>query len=269
MLNIKLNWLRARIYHNLKSLIIKGDKLDSRTLEIELAHALGMEHHGDKNHHADAVGGNVAVSIKTIGLSPVINKTVERSRDFHTHPDKFFGPKYAKKHDTWTNGIEVVQRRQALKEIDDVNAPADVVGRATIDGFKESQEASHLNYGTNQTYEAVWVHGYNRTKDEYISTIYFDEYKQLNPDTMDWRRTISGVDGYQFIDGKMMKVMTRLNGNVPRHATCFKEYKNLTEYNKMVTFAVPMPKPHVFDEEALTSEIDEYYSKKDINSNKE
>ena len=265
MLTFKLEWLRARIYHNLKSLIIKGDKLDSRTLEIELAHALNMDHCGDKNYHADAVSGDIAVSIKTIGVSPVINKTVEKSKDFHTHPGKFFSPKYTKKHDLWTNGIEVVQRRQALKDIDDVNSPAEVVGRATINGFKESQDASHLNYGTKKTYEAIWVHGYNRTKEEYISSIFYDEYQQLNADTMDWRRTISGVDGYQLIDGKSMKVMTRLNGNVPRHATCFKEYKNLISYTNVVSFSVPVPKPHVFDEELLTKEINEYYAKKEIN----
>ena len=261
MLKFNIDWFRARLYHNLRSLILTGDKLDSRTLEIELTRALGMEHQGDSNHHADAVGGDVAVSIKTLVLKPHILKHAEKSRDFHTNTEKFIGSNYSRKHDLWTNGIEVVQRRQAL-DMDDVNASAEEVGRATLAGFKESQDISHARYGTKHTYEVIAVHGYNRTKDEYLTSVYIDEYKPPNADTMDWRRTISGVDGYQLIDGKYTKVMSRTNGNCPRHATCYKEYKNLIKYTNVTHMAVPIPKQHDFDEAAITKEITDYYARK-------
>ena len=261
MLKLNINLFRAKLYHRLKSLLIEGDKLDPRTLEFELSRALDMEHKGDTNRNADAINGDIAVSIKTLFLTPKILKNPKNSRDFFTHPEKFLGSKYSKKHDFWTNSIEVLQRRQSLN-MDDVNCPAEEVGRATIAGLKKSQEVSHAYYGTSKTYEAFAVHGYNRNGNEYQTSIYIDEYKALNPDTMDWRRTTNGVDGFQMIDGKYTKVMTRLNGNISYQGTCYKEYKNLLKYTNVIHISVPLPPLHVFDEVAVTKEINEYYELK-------
>lgn len=258
MLNFNKLWLKARTYYHLKSLILKGDKISPRAWEVDISHAIGMEHKGDNNNHADAVGGDIQVSIKTVFLKPKILK--KSARDFQSKPEKFIGPTYTKKHDYWINGIELVQRRQAITDgngntVNESTLSAKEIGELSIQGFKKTHELSYAYYGTKKTYEVIVINGYDCTGYNYLTSIFWDEYKFPDISTMEWKKTTGGVDGYQQINGKYTKTMTRIDGNVPRHATCFKEYKNLLSYENNIHYSVPIPELNEFNEEQIINEI--------------
>lgn len=256
-MNFNKNRLTTKLWHGLKSLFNTGDALPPRFLEYAICDAFGLEHKGDSNYYADGVdsANHLQVSVKTRTINPDVLKR-KTSRDFQTHPEKFLGPQVNKKHDRWTNGVEVVQRRQALP-FDDVAATPEEVGRATIDGFNDVIKESYRVYNTNTTYEVVVIHGYNPEHNRYLANVYWDEYKPLNPDELTFCREKYGVSGYIDKNGRLMKVMDRVTGNSKREGTCFKEYKNLLEYTNVEYINIPLPSPWKYDEAQCLQEIEE------------
>jgi hypothetical protein len=254
MLNLNVDLLRAKIYHQLKSRQAKGETLQPRFLEIAICESLGFTHVGDSAFYADGVSANEQLSVKTRMLMPAILKTKE-GRDFHSHPDKMLGPHFTKKQDKWTSGIEIVQRRQQLDLKNDSTADPTEVGELTLSGFVKNIQASTVKYKTSATYELICVHGYDRFNSSYIISMFWDRYTPLDPTTISWVREGSSVTGYADVDGVRMKVCERINGNAKREATCFKEYKNLTKYKHTSNLKVPIPDTWDFNEKQILEEI--------------
>lgn len=245
--------LTARVFHGLKSLMTQGDTLSPRYLEHAICMSFGMDHVGDGNYYADGINSTVQASIKTRMMNPDILKK-KQGRDFETHPSKFLGPQVNKKHDRWTGGVEIVQRRQAL-DFDDITAPAEQVGRASLEGFQKNVDESLNRYKVKTSYEIVAVHGYGHNERTYKVSLFWQPYQHLDPDLIEWQRVAYGVWGLMDIDGKKQRVMERVNGNAKREATCFKEFKDLTKYSHSARITVPIPEPWAFDETVLLAEI--------------
>jgi hypothetical protein len=245
--------LTARIYHGLKSLMTEGDTLSPRYLEHAICMSFGMDHVGDGNYYADGVGNDVQASVKTRMMNPHVLKTKE-GRDFISHPEKFLGPQVNQKHDRWTAGVEIVQRRQAL-DFDDMAATAEQVGRASLTGFQKNVDESLDRYKVNQSYEIVAIHGYGHDLTNYKVSLFWQPYQHLNADSIEWQRVAYGVWGLIDVDGKKHRIMERVNGNAKREATCFKEFKNLNKYLCSASIVVPIPSPWLFNETTLLAEI--------------
>lgn len=252
-MKIDTDLLRARVFHGLKSLLTPGDTLPPRFLEYSICEAFGLDHVGDGNFYADGVAGDVQASIKTRMLNPHSLKRKE-GRDFQTHPDKFLGPQVNQKHDRWTAGLEIVQRRQAL-EFDDVKAAAAKIGKETLKKFAENINESFEKYKTSVSQEIIGVHGYDHTGNYYIISLFWKEYQHVDADTLEWKKEGYGVSGYVKVGDKKHKLVERVNGNAKREATCFKEYKNLTKYKNSVHIKLPIPKPWAFDKDAILLEM--------------
>lgn len=246
--------LRAKLFHHLATLPSPGDTLEPRTLEIIISEAFGARHVGDANYYADGIKGTTQISIKTRKMVPHILKTAGASRDFQSHPQLFLGQHTNHKRQRHTAGVEIVQRRQAL-DLNDETAPAPKVGQATLEGFRSVIQESYDHYGTTSTVEVVAIHGYDRTLKRYIASLFWQEYQPLDPDDITWARETGSVTGNVTIGGQQVKVFERVNGNSPREATCFKEYKNLIAYQNSRLVGVPLPQPRAFDQRALLQEI--------------
>lgn len=246
--------LKAKIFHGLKSILSEDDTLDSRYLEIVISDCFNFRHVGDSAYYADGVSDHCQLSIKTRTLKPEIHTRVA-SKDFQSHPAKFLGPQVNKKHARWTNGLEIVQRRQQVDLTNDSTAAPATVGKATLLGFKSNIDESRTKYNVSDTWEVVCVHGYDKTKKSYIVSLFWKEYEFLDPANITWVREKVGVSGYMDIDGVSKKVCERINGNAKREATCFKEYKDLTKYNCSANIKLPLPDPWHFDKQAILEEI--------------
>lgn len=259
-MNFNVDYFKAKIWHGLKMLHSTSDKLEARYLEIAVCEAFGFEHKGDSNYYADGIDtkNQIQISVKTRGLDPHTRKR-KPSRDFQKDPEYFLGPHQNKKHDRWTNGIEIVQRRQALPFNDTIASPEEV-GSATISLFCDVIQESYRVYKTNKTYEVIVIHGYNPNNTRYLVNVYYAEYKSLDPNILIFKREGYGVAGYINDSGKLLKVMDRVNGNSKREATCFKEYKNLLN-SKVISIEIPIPQPHQFNINECLKEITEYMLK--------
>lgn len=253
-MRLDLDLLRAKIFHNLAHLPTVGDTLEPRILEIIISEAFGAQHVGDANYYADGIAGATQISIKTRKMVPHLLKTAGQSRDFQSHPDKFLGQHTNHKHQRHTAGVEIVQRRQAL-DLNDEIAPARDVGLATLQGFTSVIQESYDHYGTTHTQEVVAIHGYDRTLKRYLVSLFWQQLQPLAADNILWARQPGSVIGNVMIDGQQVKIFERVNGNSPREATCFKEYKNLLCYQHTQHVAVPLPQPRPFDQAALLAEI--------------
>lgn len=245
--------LTARVYHGLKSLMTQGDTLSPRYLEHAICMSFDLDHVGDGNYYADGVGNNLQASIKTRMMNPDVLKTKD-GRDFQSHPSKFLGPQVNKKHDRWTGGVEIVQRRQAL-DFDDVAASAEQVGRASLQGFQHNVEESLHRYNVADSYEIIAIHGYSNDLKSYNVSLFWQSYQHLDPEIIEWQRVSYGVWGLKDVDGKKHRIMERVNGNAKREATCFKEFKDLTKYSSSSNISVPIPESWEFNETALLAEI--------------
>lgn len=254
MIDLNETHLRARVYHGLKSLLENGDTLSPRFLEHAICMSFGMDHVGDGNYYADGVKDAVQASIKTRMINPIIRKRVDSS-DFASDPARFLGPQVNQKHDRWTGGLEIVQRRQAL-DFDDIVADAETVGRASLIGFQKNVDESSARYNAEHSYEIVAVHGYGKDNNTYKVSLFWQPYEHLNPDNIEWERVHYGVWGLMKVGDKKHRIMERVNGNAKREATCFKEYKDLTKYSNSATIVVPVPKQWEFNEEQLLAEIE-------------
>lgn len=254
MLICDKNHLIARIYHGLKSLFNDEDTLPPRYLEYSLCKSFGLDHVGDGNFYADGIKDDVQVSIKTRMISPTVLKT-QQGRDFQTHPSKFLGAHQNVKHNRWTAGLELVQRRQAL-DFDDTIAPPDKVGVETVSKFLSNIVESYGRYKTKKSYELIVVHGYNRKKSSYLLSLFWQEYKPLDPSIICWFRESNSVSGYITVDSIPYKICERINGNAKREATCFKEYKDPTTYENTLSIEVPIPEPWIFDQAQILTEIE-------------
>jgi hypothetical protein len=215
--------------------------------------SFGMDHVGDGNYYADGVGKDIQASIKTRMLNPHVLKTKD-GRDFQSHPDKFLGPQVNQKHDRWTAGVEIVQRRQAL-DFDDIAASAEQVGRASLEGFQKNVDESTNRYNVKHSYEIVAIHGYGSDLKSYKVSLFWQPYQHLDPEIIEWQRVAYGVWGLVDVGGKKHRIMERINGNAKREATCFKEYKDLTKYSNLADIAVPIPSAWEFNETNLLAEI--------------
>lgn len=255
MLHLDQALFKARIFHGLKSLQTTGDTLAPRFLEIAISEGFGFVHVGDGNFYADSIKNNIQASIKTRMINPHILKT-KQGRDFNTHPDKFLGPQVNQKHNRWTAGLEIVQRRQQLDFKNDSTASAEKVGVATIDGFIKNIKESYTKFNTNTSYEIVGVHGYDKTRTFYIVGLFWQEYVPLNANNIKWIREGNGVSGYIIEDKISKKVCERVNGNAKREATCYKEFKDLTKYENIVNIKLPIPDPWKFNKDEILTEID-------------
>lgn len=269
-MQIDKDFFTAKMYHGLKSLLVPGDRLPARFLEYSVCDAFGMTPKGDGNYYADGVKYNVPTgldlddfkniqaSIKTVGLKPDILKNKDESRDFRTHSDKFLGYQFNVKHESATNGIQIIQRRQAVPVEDEVAEPA-LVGELAIKGFGENITESSNKFGTDASYEIIVVHGYNRDMSRYMANVYWQPYNMPDYITMSWKREKSSVVGYHTIkiDGKdwTVKVCERVNGNSKRLSTNFIEYKNPTNYKFSAEFTMPIPKPWDFDKDTILKEM--------------
>jgi hypothetical protein len=246
--------LKAKIFHGLKSLHSGDDTLNSRYLEIVISECFNFKHVGDSAYYADGVNNTSQLSIKTRTLQPDVPKR-KQGRDFQSNPEKFLGPQINTKHQKWTNGLEIVQRRQQVDFQNDSTAPADVVGNATLISFKKNINESLAKYRVTDTWEVICVHGYDKTKKYYLVSLYWKEYEFLNPECINWLREKNGVSGYMNIDNVSKKICERINGNAKREATCFKEYKDLTKYKCSANIKLPLPDPWQFDKQAILEEI--------------
>lgn len=253
---MKLNTtlLEARVYHALKSLPIKGETIEPRTLEIAICESFGMKHVGDSAYYADGVKNNIQASVKTRMINPHILKTKE-GRDFQSNPTRFLGPQQNKKQDKWIYGMEIVQRRQQLNLKNDSAADPNDVGKLTIQGFLENVQESAKKYNTDTTYEIIGIHGYDKTNSNYLISLFWKEYEALDPEKITWIREGYGVSGYIRVNGIDKRICERVNGNAKREATCFKEYKNLLEYKDTVHLSIPIPDLWPFDLALIESEI--------------
>ena len=158
------------------------------------------------------------------------------------------------KHNKWNYGLEVVQRRQAL-DFNDEEATAEKIGVSTLNEFSKNINESFQKYETNETQEIICVHGYDYTKNFYLLSIFWKEYKHLDPNKIEWKKEGYGVSGYINENNISYKIAERINGNAKREATCFKEYKNVTKYEHSVTLKVPIPNPWPFDKNTTLAEI--------------
>lgn len=256
MIQLDTDHLRARIFHALKSLQTEGDTIAPRALELFICESFGFQHVGDSAYYADGVTANQQLSIKTRMISPHVLKT-KQGRDFQSHPEKFLGPQRNKKQQRCTNGLEIVQRRQQLDLPNDSTAEPSVVGEKTLEGFKQNILDSEKKYQTSETYEAISAHGYDSSKKYYILNLYWKEVELLDHASIEWRREGSSVGGYQTINGETRKICERINGNAKREATCFKEYKDLSEYQNFAMIKVPLPDLWAFDKNQILNEIAE------------
>lgn len=260
IMKIDPDLLRTRVFHSLKSLPQSGDTLEPRLLEIIICDAFGAKHVGDATYYADGILNDLQISVKTRKMSPDILKNPDNSRDFQSHPDKFLGPQYNEKQQRRTAGVEIVQRRQALA-FNDETEQAEVVGKATLDGFQKVITESYGVYNTQESWEVIAVHGYDRTQQRYLISVFWQPYQALDPDDIDWAREPGVVIGNVAIGGNQVKIVERINGNSKREATCFKEYKNLLKYQHSLHVGVPIPDSWPFDKTTLMAEI-EYLEKK-------
>lgn len=247
--------LKARIFHGLKSLQCVGDTLQPRYMEIAICESFGFQHVGDSAYYADGIAEDSQLSIKTRALAPTVRlKTI--SRDFQSEPLRFLGPQINKKHNRWTAGLEIVQRRQQLDLENDSTADPNLVGQKTLEGFVKNINESAKKYNVANTYEAIGVHGYDITKKFYLVSLFWKMQQQLDCADITWIRQGVGVSGYINNQGNPTKICERINGNAKREATCFKEYKDLTKYTESVSIKVPVPDPWHFDKDAILAEID-------------
>lgn len=254
-LTLNLNKLQARIYHGLKSLLTPGDTLPPRFLEVAICESFDMQHVGDGNFYADGIKEHIQASIKTRMITPHLLKRKE-ARDFLSNPELFIGPKQNKKQQKVWAGLEIVQRRQALP-FKDATASPNKIGSRTLKEFQKNIEESYNKFKTTQSVEIIGVHGYSKDGN-YIVSLFWDEYKPINPENIEWVREGSSVNGYATIDDKKIIVCERINGNAKREATCYKEYKNLLQINNSKSITVPIPKPWEFNEEDILKEIENY-----------
>lgn len=255
-MRINPDLLRARIFHSLKSLPLKGDTLEPRLLEIIICEAFGAQHVGDSKYYADGVLDDLQISVKTRKMDPHILKSQHNSRDFQSDPELFLGPHYNRKQDRHTAGVEIVQRRQAL-DLNDETADADAVGLATLLGFQSVIQESYEKYTTKESWEVVAIHGYDRTQSRYIISVFWQQYQDLDHDQISWTRAPGMVIGNVTVDGNQVKIVERINGNSKREATCFKEFKNLLKYQYSLHVGVPLPEPWAFEQTTLLAEIDD------------
>lgn len=251
---LDIDLLKAKIFHGLKSLQSVGDTLEYRYLEVTICESFGFLHVGDSAYYADGIKDSNQLSVKTRMINPHFLKTKE-GRDFQSNPEKFLGPQINQKQNKWTNGLEIVQRRQKLNLKNDVTAKPDVVGKETLDGFLLNINQSSEKYKTSNTYEVIGVHGYDKTKKYYIVSLFWKQYEFLDHTKIKWVREGYGVSGYIDVDGTLKKVCERINGNAKREATCFKEYKDLTKYVLSANIKLPLPDPWKFDKKSILEEI--------------
>lgn len=255
-MNIQLDieLLRAKVFHGLKSLQCIGDTLEPRYLEIVICESFGFKHVGDSGYYADGIKNDDQISVKTRKLDPTVPKTKE-GRDFQSHPEKFLGPRYNKKSKKGTAGLEVVQRRQKLDSINDSTEKPETIGKETLEKFLLNINESYSKYQTSNTYEVIGVHGYDPTGKYYLVSLFWKEYQLLDYSKIRWVREGYGVSGYETVNDIQQKICERVNGNAKREGTCFKEYKNLIEYNCSVNIKVPLPDPWPFDKDAILEEL--------------
>jgi hypothetical protein len=258
-MNCNTDRLRARVFHGLKSLLSEGDTLPPRFLEVAICESFGLDHVGDGNFYADGVKDEKQVSIKTRMMNPHVLKRKD-GRDFQTHPAMFVGPKTNQKQKKTWNGLEIVQRRQALPFKDATAAPTKI-GLATLEAFQANINESFEKFNTTKSFEIISVHGYSHELDHYMISVYWHEYSPLDGNTIKWVKEGYGVTGYAKVDGKNVVVCERVNGNAKREATCYKEYKDLGKIANSVHIKVPLPEPWNFDEAAILKELDAKYSK--------
>jgi hypothetical protein len=253
-LNLDIDLLRAKIFYGLKSLQNRDDTLEPRYLEIAVCESFGFIHVGDSSFYADGILNTDQASVKTRALSPHQLKTKE-NRDFQSHPEKFLGPQVNQKHNRWTNGLEIVQRRQKLNLENDSTADPKIIGQESISGFLLNIDESKKKFNTQNTYEVIVAHGYDRTKNYYILSLFWQEYEPLDFEKINWVREGYGVSGYITVEGISKKICERVDGNAKREATCFKEYKDVTKYKNSANIKIPLPDPWKFDKNSVLEEI--------------
>lgn len=245
--------LSARVFHGLKSVLTAQDTLPPRFLEYTICQSFSLQHVGDGNFYADGIGNNTQASIKTRTVMPQI-RVRKPSRTFVTDPAIFLGPQYNEKQQRWTGGLEIVQRRQALP-FDDIAAPPEQVGTATLQAFEDNVRESATRYSVAYSEEIICAHGYTADWKSYCLSLYWQPYQYHDATKLTWRREGSGVSGYVTLDGGLHRVVERVNGNAKREATCFKEFKNLLKYSNSLTVQVPVPDPWAFDQTQILAEI--------------
>jgi hypothetical protein len=140
-------------------------------------------------------------------------------------------------------------------EFDDIKASAQKIGEETLKKFVGNIKESFTKYGTSISQEIIGVHGYDHTGKFYNVSLYWKEYKHIDPKQLTWKKEGYGVSGYLLVGEKLHKVMERVNGNAKREGTCFKEYKNLTAYVNCAQLQVPIPDPWAFDPAVIRAEI--------------
>lgn len=248
-ITLNKDYFIASMTWGLKALPIKGMCLDETYIEIHTAKAFGMEHTGKSNDYADGVLDNVSASIKSIKLDKQ-EKVRAGLRDFINTPDFYFKPRWSKANQYWHFPIQVVQRRQELED-EDTMTP-EQIGIASINGFREKIEKSHVKYGTQEEWEILVVHGYGHNN-QYLFGLYWQQYQHLDPTNLTFARKKKDIQGFQTIEGQPYLIMDRVNGNA-RQGTCFREYKSVDKYENKCSFVLNLPQTFEFNEAALRQE---------------
>jgi hypothetical protein len=272
MITLDKSELLTEVFHRLKSRFNDADPLSPKTLEQIVCKSFGLANIGEKNQWADGVKGDIMASVKTIKLDPKIykkGKNKVKNCDFATNPDKFLGIHQTKNKKTkkirYENGPKLTQRRQEVESINDGEAPADEVGRKTIEGVQKHIDQSHKKTNTKRAVEIITVHG-RGVDGTYKVGVYWDDYQLPDPGSLIWTRGKTCVEGTEkktFANGappygnvvKDVIVCERVNGNAKRQSTCFNQFTDPTKYKYSEIISVPIPEQWPYDKSAILSEI--------------
>lgn len=245
--------LMALTFHNLKSLLSTGSKIEPKVLEHIVCACFGLRPVGGKNFYADGVNENVQASIKTRYITP----KPKSGMTFQTNPDIFLGYQFNHKQKTVTAGLELIQRRQVVDE----TKSAKEIGTETIKRFVDNITQSREYYHVKQSYEVIVVHGYACDHKHYLVSTYWQEYQSLDPKKLHWvteKGCVVGYQSHEFESGAQnVKMCLRYNGNVNRLATNFVEYKNPTKYKNSAHVSIPLPDAWEFDLEKTLAELNQ------------
>ena len=238
--------LRARVYFGLKS-----NSLSAENWEQVICEAMGacwVE--GDK-YLADGVLGKDILNIKTLGFKPTILKTKE-NRDFLSHPKKFS-----------PESQMMIQRRTNLPvDLDEQTSTPEQIGAATLKGFEDFVQESHVKFETDGVLDVIVRHGVDHSQSNYIVDAYVARHHFYDPKAVKWTEVIGGSKSRQAgkrvaVEGYVNdQIVARRNGsNSGLYQTNYLIYKDLTKIKDRYTISVPLPKALEFDRDSILQEI--------------
>ena len=252
------------MFLGLENRLVDKNTLTPEYLEGVLCQCFGLNHVGSSNYYADGYAGDIQVSIKTRKLNPILLKT-QTGKDFQSHPDVFLGPHENKKQNIWVGGLELIQRRSAIEcnGISDEIILPEIIGEQVLSEFMSNIDKSNTRFNTKTPYELICSHGYSADNENYIMSLFWQEYILPDYSNITWSRGKDRIFGYVTKDSRQYKIIERVNGNAKREATCFKEFKDLRNYKNSLHISVPVPKKIVYDQTSILTRIQQLRQEND------